>query len=188
MFKNHFTKFPVSITKTLTLFLLLFFITNNSFAFCPEDENENEEPCIAPSSYYATNPGNQLGAAGNITIDGVISDWSESMLICQGVANDDPRIFKGSHEGPVYDLYALYASWDANNLYLMWQYSNVTDVADPAQSFPISDNGKPWNGDIPISIALDVDPTQETDGIIDGTMTSVWHNGNFINYQNQNRG
>ena len=75
------------------------------------------------------------------------SDFTESMIIAQGVANDDPRIFRGSHEGPVYDSYALYGAWDDENVYVGWQFTNVTDVADPAQSYPISDNGKPNNGD-----------------------------------------
>ena len=60
------------------------------------------------------------------------SDWTQDMIIAQGVANDDARIFRGSHEGPVYDTYALYGAWDDNNLYLMWQFVNVTDVVDPA--------------------------------------------------------
>jgi Alpha amylase, catalytic domain len=137
-----------------------------------------------PSSYYATNPSSQYGTAGTITIDGTITDWSNAKLICQGVANDDPRIFKGSHEGPVYDLYALYASWDATNLYLMWQYSNVTDVSDPGQGYPISDNGKPYQVNIPISIALDLDPNLQTDGLIDGTTNSVWSTGTFNSFAN----
>ena len=44
---------------------------------------------------------------------------------------------------PVYDTYALYSAWDNDNLYLMWEFTNVTDVVDPAQGYPISDNGKP---------------------------------------------
>lgn len=152
--------------------LLLLFVSNRLFA------QHN------PSSYYATNPNSQYGTAGTITINGTLADWSNAKLIAQGVANDDPRIFKGSHEGPVYDLYALYASWDATNLYLMWQYSNVTDVSDPAQGFPISDNGKPWNGNIPICIALDIDPNLQTDGLIDGTTNSVWANGKFNTFAN----
>jgi alpha-amylase len=137
-----------------------------------------------PSSYYATNPSGQLGTTGTITIDGNIADWSSAKLIAQGVANDDPRIFRGSHEGPVYDMYALYASWDANNLYLMWQYCNVTDVSDPAQGYPISNNGKPYNINIPICIALDIDPNAQTDGLIDGTTNSVWANGRFNTFAN----
>ncbi len=96
------------------------------------------------------------------------------MVIAQGVANDDPRIFRGSHEGPVYDLYSLSAAWDDENLYLMWQMTNVTDLVDPSQTYPISDNGKPYAGDIPISIALDVDPEAVGDGLVDGTTKGVW--------------
>jgi len=129
------------------------------------------EPLVG---FFATNPNGQKGKPANIVIDGSFDDWTNDMIVAQGVANDDPRIFKGSHEGPVYDLYALYAAWDDDNLYLMWQYTNVTDVVDPAQGFPISDNGKPWNGNIPIIIALNTDPSLNVDGIIEGTETTVW--------------
>lgn len=94
------------------------------------------------------------------------SDWTQDMIIAQGVANDDARIFRGSHEGPVYDTYALYGAWDDNNLYLMWQFVNVTDVVDPAQGYPISDNGKPWNGDIPQILAFSIDPNKSGDGSV----------------------
>ena len=97
------------------------------------------------------------------------SDWTEDMIIAQGVANDDARIFRGSHEGPVYDTYALYGAWDDDNLYLMWQFVNVTDVVDPAQGYPISDNGKPWNGDIPQILAFSIDPSKSGNGAIKST-------------------
>ena len=97
------------------------------------------------------------------------SDWTEDMIIAQGVANDDARIFRGSHEGPVYDTYSLYGAWDDNNLYLMWQFVNVTDVVDPAQGYPISDNGKPWNGDIPQILAFSIDPSKSGNGAIKST-------------------
>ncbi|MFG2501152.1 hypothetical protein ACGFSB_23450 [Streptomyces sp. NPDC048441] len=124
--------------------------------------------------FYATNPEGQFGKAAAITPDGEASEWTSDMVIAQGVANDDPRIFRGSHEGPVYDLYSLSAAWDESNVYLMWQFTNVTDVTDPAQSYPTSDNGKPYAGDLPQSIALDVDPGVGTDGLIDGTTDGVW--------------
>lgn len=96
------------------------------------------------------------------------------MVVAQGVANDDPRIFRGSHEGPVYDLYSLSAAWDDTDLYLMWQLTNVTDVTDPAQSYPVSDNGKPYAVDIPMAVALDTDPAAATDGLVDGGPDGVW--------------
>ena len=117
------------------------------------------------SGKYATNP-NGFGKYKTIND---FSDWSEDMLIAQGVANDDARIFRGSHEGPVYDTYGLYGAWDDENLYLMWQFVNVTDVVDPAQNYPISDNGKPWNGDIPQILAFSIDPSKSGDGTIKST-------------------
>lgn len=52
----------------------------------------------ALGGYYATNPNEGVGKNKTITIDGQFNDWSEDMIIAQGVANDDPRIFRGSHE------------------------------------------------------------------------------------------
>lgn len=118
---------------------------------------------------YGTNPNNQVGSEGTVTIDGSFTDWKESDMIAKGVANDDPRTFRGDHEGPVYDDYALYAKWDDTNLYIMWQYTNVTDVVDPAQGYPISDNGKPANGDIPQILAFSIDPNKSGDGKSTGT-------------------
>ena len=119
---------------------------------------------------YATNPSNQMGAYKTINS---ASDFTESMIIAQGVANDDPRIFRGSHEGPVYDSYALYGAWDDENVYVGWQFTNVTDVVDPAQSYPISDNGKPNNGDIPQILAFNLNTGNITDGSLD-TGGYVW--------------
>lgn len=131
------------------------------------------------STYYKTNPSG-YGKNSTISIDGDFSDWNSSMLIAQGVANDDARAFRGTHEGPVYDTYALYSAWDNDNLYLMWEFTNVTDVVDPAQGYPISDNGKPWNGDIPQVIALDIHPDKSGNGMI-GTK-GIW--GLKLNYEN----
>ncbi|MFE9854519.1 carbohydrate binding domain-containing protein [Streptomyces sp. NPDC005780] len=123
---------------------------------------------------YATNPGGHVGQAAAVTVDGKASEWTKDMIVAQGVANDDPRIFRGSHEGPVYDLYSLSAAWDDANLYLMWQFTNVTDVTDPAQGYPTSDNGKPYQGDIPQSIALDVDPDRGGEGLLGAGPAGPW--------------
>lgn len=123
--------------------------------------------------YYQQNPDGSVGSASEISVDGDASEWTTEMIIAQGVANDDPRIFRGSHEGPVYDLYSLSAAWNGDSLYLMWQFTNVTDVVDPGQGYPISDNGKPYNGDIPLALAFDV-ASGGGDGLIDGTEDGVW--------------
>ncbi|MCC2033550.1 hypothetical protein, partial [Microbacterium allomyrinae] len=122
---------------------------------------------------YKTNPSAQVGKAKTITVDGVASEWTSDMIIAQGVANDDPRSFRGTHEGPVYDPYALYGSWDDTNLYLMWQFTNVTDVVDPAQNYPISDNGKPYQANIPQALAFDVN-SRGGDGIVTADEKGVW--------------
>ena len=69
------------------------------------------------SSYYATNPDGKVGVQKTITVDGSISDWDSSMLIAQGTANDDPRVYRPNsmYENPI-DLYALFAAYDDNNL------------------------------------------------------------------------
>lgn len=59
-----------------------------------------------------------VGKESTIKIDGDFSDWSDSMLIAQGVANDSCTAFNGGHENCVLDSYSLYASWDNDNLYL----------------------------------------------------------------------
>lgn len=126
---------------------------------------------------YATNPGSQKGSYKTINS---AADFDDSMIIAQGVANDDPRIFRGSHEGPVYDTYALYGAWDDTNIYLGWQYTNVTDVVDPAQGYPISDNGKPYNGDIPQILAFNLGTGNAGGGLLeDGGY--VW--GLQVDYQ-----
>lgn len=90
---------------------------------------------------YKTNP-NGAGVKKTITVDGDISDWDESMIIAQGAANDDPRVYMDAsmHEIPV-DLYALYGCYDDNNLYLMWEMTNVQDVVAPEADYPLSNNG-----------------------------------------------
>ena len=94
------------------------------------------------------------------------------MIIAQGVANDDARNFRGTHEGPVYDSYALYGAWDDENIYLGWQFVNVADITSPEQGYVNSDNGKPTNGDIPQVIALNLG-TGKT-GMVHLTMVAIY--------------
>lgn len=118
----------------------------------PEPNPEPEpDPTPTPSpnpgspqnldAQYQTNP-NGAGVKKTITVDGDISDWDESMIIAQGAANDDPRVYMDAsmHEIPV-DLYALYGCYDDNNLYLMWEMTNVQDVVAPEADYPLSNNG-----------------------------------------------
>lgn len=106
------------------------------------------------AKYYSTNTTGQK-TKKTITIDGSVSDWDSSMLIAQGAANDDPRVYRENsmYEVPV-DLYALYGTYDDQNLYLMWEMTNVQDYVDPGDNYPI---GRPLFGELncPVWIVLD---------------------------------
>lgn len=75
------------------------------------------------------------------------------MLIAQGVANDDPRVYAhwSMHEKAM-DDYALYAAWDDNNLYIMYEMANASDVA-AGEDFPVS-QGNLWIDNIPAFIYI----------------------------------
>ena len=99
---------------------------------------------------YATNP-NGNGKEANITIDGKYDDWTEDMIIAQGLANDSPVKFKGDWENCVIDSYSLYSAWDDENLYVAWQNVNTADICN-GQGGALSD-GK--LRDLPQFIAID---------------------------------
>lgn len=119
--------------------------------------NPNPNPQPSPQNLdaqYQTNP-NGVGIKKTITVDGDISDWNSSMLIAQGAANDDPRVYRDNsmYEIPI-DLYALYGCYDDNNLYLMWEMTNVQDVVAPADNYPLT-QGVLWQStNCPVFIAI----------------------------------
>lgn len=119
----------------------------------------------AEAGYYGTNPNLQLGKNKTITVDGSIDDWDESMIIAQGVANDDPRVYMPSsmHEQP-WDAYALYAAWDNDNLYFMWEMANTTYIISPSDNFAASNEARPWRNSIPMYLALSIDPNKQATG------------------------
>ncbi len=121
----------------------------------------------AISGKYATNPDMKLGKySTSITVDGNPADWDSSMLIAQGVANDDPRVYMPSaiHERSA-DNYALYACWDDNNLYFMWEMTNVSGVLGGDGIFSAQKpNGSIWNPGMPMYMLLSVDPAKHADG------------------------
>jgi len=113
--------------------------------------NKGASTSPAVGGKYATNPNGSVGKQATITIDGNYNDWSEDMIIAQGLANDSPMKFKGSWENCVMDSYALYAAWDSSNLYLAWQNVNTADVTN-GQGAAITDGGL---RDLPMILALD---------------------------------
>lgn len=154
--------------------------TEKSFTYTKKEAGvvSDGDGSTAPAldGYYATNPYGQVGKQANITIDGSISDWDSSMLIAQGVANDDPRVYRDSsmHEIAV-DDYALYAAWDNSNLYLMWEMANVQDSVAPGDDFPLT-QGNLWINNMPIFLYFSIDPTIEGDGSTT-TDATIWNSG-----------
>ena len=135
------------------------------------------------SSYYKTNPNGQVGANKTISIDGSLSDWDSSMLIAQGTANDDPRVYRPNSMYEVaIDLYALYGAYDDNNLYLMWEMTNVQDVAAPEDNYPLS-QGTLWQTqELPFFIAIDTGKADTAIGNNAALTTggTIWNSGMTI--------
>lgn len=111
----------------------------------------------ALASYYSTNPDGKVGVQKTITIDGNASDWSEDMMIARSAAWDVANHYKGAHENSLIDVYALFASWDSKNLYIGAQFVNTTDTWQNSGDASLMDGGK--MGDIPLILALSVDPS-----------------------------
>ncbi len=155
--------------------------TTKTFTYTKKEANSSSsggDGSTAPAlgGYFSTNPNGQVGKQANITIDGSISDWDSSMLIAQGVANDDPRVYRPNSMYEIaMDDYALYAAWDNDNLYLMWEMANVQDAVAPSDTYPIS-QGNLWINNMPIFLYFSVDPSIEGDGSTT-TDATVWNSG-----------
>ena len=138
-----------------------------------------EESGSTLASYYSTNSAG-FGANKTISVDGSLSDWDSSMLIAQGTANDDPRVYRPNsmYELGV-DLYALYGAYDDNNVYLMWEMTNVQDVVAPNDNYPLS-QGILWQTqEFPFFIAVDTGKSDTAIGN-NGALTTggtIWNSG-----------
>ncbi|HMO50027.1 MAG TPA: carbohydrate-binding protein [Kiritimatiellia bacterium] len=81
----------------------------------------------------STNP--TFGQFGTKTVDGVNNgEWTTNNLIALDLANDDPRSLGSNwtmHETPA-DLTHLWAAWDNDNLYLAFQFVDITSIIDPS--------------------------------------------------------
>ena len=132
------------------------------------------------ASQYGTNKvGNGVKKTINFTAGkgASLADWDSSMLIAQGAANDDPRVYRPNsmYEVPI-DLYALYGAYDDDNLYLMWEMTNVQDVVDRGDDYPLS-QGHLWQTqNLPFHIAIDTKDDSTRVGNNGGLQTggSLW--------------
>jgi len=126
-------------------------------------------------SHFATNPNNQYGKEKTIIVDGTKSGWELDMKIAQNIANNDPRVFAhwSMHEMAI-DDYALFAAYDDEYLYLMWEMTNMSDVV-AHEDYPIS-QGNLWINNLPIFIFLSVQPGRGNSGRMVGGGT-IWNSG-----------
>jgi alpha-amylase len=148
------------------------------------------------TDYYKVNPNGQVGTnktinmtftknGGNsiVTADNAMTNWTENELIAQGVARDIASAVRGRHEYPCVDSYAIYAAYDATNLYLGVQYVYSTwDLYGDG----ILTNGaaKPWNMDGRLMIAFDLDPNLQFDGVLENGNT-IWDaDGKYNTFNN----
>ena len=97
------------------------------------------------------------------------------MKIAQNIANNDPRVFAhwSMHEMAI-DDYALFAAYDDEYLYLMWEMTNMSDVV-AHEDYPIS-QGNLWINNLPIFIFLSVQPGRGNGGRMVGGGT-IWNSG-----------
>ena len=126
-------------------------------------------------SHFATNPNNQYGKEKTIIVDGTKSGWELDMKIAQNIANNDPRVFAhwSMHEMAI-DDYALFAAYDDEYLYLMWEMTNMSDVV-AHEDYPIS-QGNLWINNLPIFIFLSVQQGRGNGGRMVGGGT-IWNSG-----------
>lgn len=131
----------------------------------------------AGSQYYWTN---KNGFGSNKTISSW-SDWTAAEQIAQGAAYDDPRTWKGHHE-VAYDVYALYAAYDDDNLYLMAELVNLPDerASFMNHNYAGSDNACWDNRDCPLGFILNTGKGATSTGpIMEKTGGPIWGSINF---------
>lgn len=154
----------------------------------PVDPRPVEPGTNLITDYYLVNPNGQVGSNRSMTISvnnqkssTALSNWTEADLIAQGVARDVCQAFRGTHERPIVDSYALYAAYDAQYLYLGVQY--VYTVWDEwGEGFQAGES-KVYNFDGDLMIVFDLDPEKSWDGtLVNGN--SVWKDATYTTFAN----
>ena len=138
----------------------------------------NDVPSPTPTtgdlaSYYKTNP-NGYGQKKTVSS---YEDFTLSDIIAQGAANDDPRVYRPNsmYEVPI-DLYALYAAYDDDNLYLGWDMTNVQDVVAPNDNYPLSQGILYQTMNVPFMLLFDT-KDGGGNGTTDSSGSTIWDTG-----------
>lgn len=175
---------PIAVVETTTIKTLAVTAeggqNSQSFSYT---KRSNDDPIPGPTGnnliteYYKVNPNGQVGTRKTVNVTGhpatnAFSNWSAADLIAQGVARDVCQAFKGVHERPIVDSYAIYAAYDNDNLYLGIQF--VYTVWDLGGEGKQPGESKPYNMDGHMVLAFDLDPNKSFDGYINGT-GPIWN-------------
>lgn len=183
------TKYTAPIKLTATTTIKAYGVTasgsNGSVATFTYTKSDNPGPVVDPNAtnliteYYKVNPGGKVGTRKTIKMSfsgekstTAFSNWTDSELIAQGVARDVSQAFRGLHERPIVDSYAIYAAYDNDNLYLGVQF--VYTVWDLYGEGKQPGESKPYNMDGHMLWAFDLDPAKSFDGYING-QGPIWN-------------
>ena len=145
-------------------------------------EGNNPPPPPPASDYYWTNKNGKVGT--NKTISSW-SDWTVAEQITQNAAYDDPRTWKGHQEVP-YDVYAMYAAWDNDNLYVMVELVNGVDRAKDLfmwHNYASSDNAWWDNRDIPLGMLFNTGKGAKSNKPTVDQGGPIWENVDFSDAQ-----
>ncbi len=167
---------PIKLTETTTINTLAVnegVTSSASFTYTKRNPIPVQTSNNLITDYYKVNPDGKVGSfkTVNMQFNGqktttALSNWGPEDLIAQGVARDVCMAFKGKHERPVIDSYAIYGAYDEKNLYLGVQM--VYTVWDQYGEGKQPGESKPYNMDGCLMWAFDLDPAESFDGRIDG--------------------
>ncbi len=179
---KYVTDFTLTATTTIKAMAVGADGTQGDVATFTYTKSSNPGPDPVPGNnlitdYYKVNPNGQYGSQKTINVSGhpatrALSNWKPEDLIAQGVARDVCQAFRGTHERPVIDSYALYAAYDNQNLYLGVQF--VYTVWDAGGEGKQPGESKPYNSGMHLVLAFDLDPAKSFDGYIGGT-GPIWN-------------
>lgn len=187
---------PIAVVETTTIKTLA--VTEDgaqnsqSFSYTKRTQGGDDPIVITGDNliteYYKVNPNGQVGTNKTINMsftgeksNTALNNWTEAELIAQGVARDVCQAFKGVHERPIVDSYALYAAYDSQNLYLGVQY--VYTIWDLYGEGKQPGESKPYNMDGKLCFAFDLDPEKSAEGITNEN-SSIWQGDVFTTFNN----